>query len=121
MHSETTPILEETLGAIREILGPELDGITVERAVIGLFFTGVKLTNGIAGACATPIKTMFGARDAVSRQAQGTPGLRPRVEGARRQRYPPRRRHCCDECARRHLLTPAPGSRCRAALRHRCV
>src|SRR5215831_6234545 len=58
MHSETTPILEETLGAIREILGPELDGITVERAVIGLFFTGVKLANGIAGACATPIKTI---------------------------------------------------------------
>jgi len=58
MHSETTPILEETLGAIREILGPELDGITVERAVIGLFFTGVKLSNGIAGACATPIKTI---------------------------------------------------------------
>src|SRR5215813_10405388 len=58
MHSETTPILEETLGAIREILGPELDGITVERAVIGLFFTGVKLNNGIAGACATPIKTI---------------------------------------------------------------
>src|SRR5215472_1168207 len=58
MHSETTPILEETLGTIREILGPELDGITVERAVVGLFFTGVELSNGIAGACATPIKTI---------------------------------------------------------------
>src|SRR5919201_2861573 len=58
MHSTATPILEETLGAIREILGSELDGIAVERAVIGLFFTGVKLSNGIAGACATPIKTI---------------------------------------------------------------
>src|ERR1700756_4720621 len=58
MHSEATPILHETLGTIREILGPELDGLTVERAVIGLFFTGVKLNNGIAGACATPIKTI---------------------------------------------------------------
>jgi uncharacterized protein len=51
-------ILRETLTAIREILGPELAGLTVERAVVGLFFTGVKLSNGIAGACATPIKTI---------------------------------------------------------------
>src|ERR1700720_868029 len=58
MHSEATPILPETLGAIREILGSELDGIVVERAVVGLFFTGVELSNGIAGACATPIKTI---------------------------------------------------------------
>jgi hypothetical protein len=34
------------------------DGIAVERAVIGLFFTGVKLSTGHAGACATPIKTI---------------------------------------------------------------
>ena len=54
----STPILHETLHTIREILGSELDGITVERAVVGLFFTGVELSNGIAGACATPIKTI---------------------------------------------------------------
>lgn len=58
IQAEQTSILHETLAAIREILGAELDGITVERAVIGLFFTGVKLNNGIAGACATPIKTI---------------------------------------------------------------
>src|SRR5436190_6050375 len=52
------PILQETLAGITEILGAEVNGITVERAVIGLFFTGVKLSNGIAGACATPIKTI---------------------------------------------------------------
>ena len=51
-------ILRETLAAIPEILGPELDGLTVERAVIGLFFTGVKLSNSVAGACATPVKTI---------------------------------------------------------------
>jgi uncharacterized protein (DUF4213/DUF364 family) len=56
--SDSSLILHETIAAIPEILGPELDGITVERAVIGLFFTGVKLSNGIAGACATPIKTI---------------------------------------------------------------
>lgn len=51
-------ILHDTLAAIPEILGPELDGLTVERAAVGLFFTGVKLSNGITGACATPIKTI---------------------------------------------------------------
>jgi len=61
MENDDKAILPETLAAIREVLGPELDGITVERAVIGLFFTGVKLDNGIAGACATPIKTIPGA------------------------------------------------------------
>ena len=58
IQAERTSILHETLAAIPEILGPELDAITVERAVIGLFFTGVKLSDGSAGACATPIKTI---------------------------------------------------------------
>jgi uncharacterized protein (DUF4213/DUF364 family) len=58
MHDENVapPILRETLAAIAGILGSE--PIVVERAVVGLFFTGVKLTNGIAGACATPLQTI---------------------------------------------------------------
>jgi uncharacterized protein (DUF4213/DUF364 family) len=52
------PILAETIAAVTDILGPELDEIAVERAVIGLFFTGVKLSTGHAGACATPIKSI---------------------------------------------------------------
>ena len=51
-------ILTETVAAVTDILGRELDDIRVERAVIGLFFTGLKLTTGHAGACATPIKTI---------------------------------------------------------------
>ena len=51
-------ILAETIAAVTDILGAELDDIAVERAVIGLFFTGVKLSTGHAGACATPIKTI---------------------------------------------------------------
>jgi uncharacterized protein (DUF4213/DUF364 family) len=58
METGEKTILRETLAAISEILGPALDGLTVERAVVGLFFTGVKLSNGVAGACATPIKTI---------------------------------------------------------------
>jgi uncharacterized protein len=58
MINSSGAILRETLTAIPEILGPELDDLTVERAVVGLFFTGVQLSNGITGACATPIKTI---------------------------------------------------------------
>ncbi|MGH7094973.1 MAG: Rossmann-like domain-containing protein [Stellaceae bacterium] len=57
--TDTQPtILGETIAAIDTILGAELDHITIDRAVIGLFFTGVKLSTGHAGACATPIKTI---------------------------------------------------------------
>ena len=58
MQPRDKTILRETLDAIPGILGSELDELTVERSVVGLFFTGVKLSNGIAGACATPIKTI---------------------------------------------------------------
>ena len=47
-------ILTETIERVTDILGRELDRITIERAVVGLFFTGVKLTAGTAGTCATP-------------------------------------------------------------------
>ena len=32
--------------------------LCIERAVLGVFFTGVKLTNGMGGLCATPIKSV---------------------------------------------------------------
>jgi uncharacterized protein (DUF4213/DUF364 family) len=49
-------ILEESLGEVREVLGDDLDSITVERVVIGIFFSGVKLSDGSGGLCFTPIK-----------------------------------------------------------------
>jgi uncharacterized protein (DUF4213/DUF364 family) len=58
MPADSQPILHETLAAIAEILGPERNRITIERAVVGLFFTGIKLDNGSAGTAATPIKTI---------------------------------------------------------------
>lgn len=51
-------ILDETVAAIRDILADEIGAIMIERAVVGLFFTGVKLSTGQVGACATPIKTI---------------------------------------------------------------
>ena len=51
-------ILAEIIAGIEEILADDLDRITVERAAIGLFFTGVKLNTGAAGACATPLRSI---------------------------------------------------------------
>jgi len=51
-------ILKETWEAIRNNLGKDLETITVEKIVIGLFFTGVKLITGEGGLCFTPIKTI---------------------------------------------------------------
>lgn len=51
-------ILQETQEYIQTVLGDEINRITLERIVIGLFFTGVKLSNGVGGICFTPIKTI---------------------------------------------------------------
>lgn len=53
---EETGILQETVARIQSILGQTMDAITVERAVVGLFFSGVKLSNGEGGLCFTPVK-----------------------------------------------------------------
>lgn len=49
-------ILKESISYLEEILKDKLDNIVVERAVFGLFFSGVKLNNGYGGLCFTPIK-----------------------------------------------------------------
>ena len=58
MQTESSSILGDTITMIDAIFGSELDEITIERAVVGLFFTGVKLSNGTAGTSATPIKSI---------------------------------------------------------------
>jgi len=50
--------LSEAEEQVREILGAGLDDITVERAVFGLFFSGVKLSDGQGGLCFTPVKEL---------------------------------------------------------------
>jgi sigma 54 modulation protein/ribosomal protein S30EA len=54
-------ILEETIFEIKEKMGKELENIYVERVVFGLFFTGVKLSNGEGGLSYTPLKALSGA------------------------------------------------------------
>jgi uncharacterized protein (DUF4213/DUF364 family) len=71
-----TGILNETIGRVTDILGRDLAGITVKRAVIGLFFTGVKLDAGTAGTCVTPRDAVPGdVCCPVSARAVGYQGL----------------------------------------------
>jgi uncharacterized protein (DUF4213/DUF364 family) len=51
-------ILEEAALLVRQYLGDDFESISVERVVVGLFFTGVKLSNGCGGICYTPIKDL---------------------------------------------------------------
>lgn len=59
-HASYQPgdILKETLEQVRLRLGDVLEALTVERVVLGLFFTGVKLSDGTGGLCFTPIKAI---------------------------------------------------------------
>jgi uncharacterized protein (DUF4213/DUF364 family) len=55
---EDGTVLSETIDEIESTLGDDLSRITVERLALGLFFTGVKLNTGAAGACATPLRSI---------------------------------------------------------------
>jgi uncharacterized protein len=83
-------ILNEAIDAVTDILGRELEGIAVERAVIGLFFTGVKLTAEVAGTCATPRDAVRGdIRCPISaRAASGRLHRRPGTHRASRSASP---------------------------------
>jgi uncharacterized protein (DUF4213/DUF364 family) len=51
-------LLADLHATVVERLGAEAESLTLERAVLGIFFTGVKLANGAGGLCATPIKSV---------------------------------------------------------------
>jgi uncharacterized protein (DUF4213/DUF364 family) len=55
MNNEMS-LLREVVSSIETRLEEELDNIVVERAVFGLFFSGVKLSTGHGGLCFTPVK-----------------------------------------------------------------
>lgn len=54
--SQPGAILREVIDQLQVVLGDKIDILTIERVVIGLFFTGVKLNTGQGGLCFTPIK-----------------------------------------------------------------
>jgi uncharacterized protein (DUF4213/DUF364 family) len=49
-------ILEEAAQLVKQKLNGDFEDITIEKVVIGLFFTAVKLSSGAGGVCYTPIK-----------------------------------------------------------------
>ena len=49
-------ILNETARQVKNKLALEYDTLTIKRLVIGVFFTGVKLSNGAGGVSYTPVK-----------------------------------------------------------------
>ncbi len=51
-------ILDDAAQLVKKSLGDDFQGLTIERLVVGLFFTGVKLSNGAGGICFTPIKAI---------------------------------------------------------------
>ena len=54
-------ILDQTLECAKEILGAQALDLKIERAVVGLFFSGVKLQGGACGLSYTPLKSLSGA------------------------------------------------------------
>jgi len=49
-------ILQETARRVKQKLGSDFEKLAVERVAVGLFFTGVKLSDGTGGVSYTPVK-----------------------------------------------------------------
>ena len=49
-------ILQSTAQLVKQKLGAEFEQLAIDRVAVGLFFTGVKLTNGAGGVSYTPVK-----------------------------------------------------------------
>jgi uncharacterized protein (DUF4213/DUF364 family) len=70
----TGTILDEAAKTLRGLYGRDLHDLVIERLVVGVFFVGVKLTNGCGGVAYTPPEVI---RSAGSRILKGsTPTIR---------------------------------------------
>ncbi len=49
-----TPILNDAEAVLRQVLGTNLNSLTIDRLVIGVFFVGVRLSSGFGGIAYTP-------------------------------------------------------------------
>lgn len=57
-ESPTPSLLRELHDEVLRRLGDDAHTLRIERAVLGIFFTGTKLDNGAGGLCATPVKSV---------------------------------------------------------------
>ncbi|MGB3393471.1 MAG: DUF364 domain-containing protein [Stenotrophomonas sp.] len=56
--SPAPSLLRELHEEVLQRLGDDARSLRIERAVLGIFFTGAKLDNGVGGLCATPVKSV---------------------------------------------------------------
>lgn len=67
-------VLNEAADTLRSLYGSELDSLAIERLVVGVFFTGVKLTNGCGGVAYTPPEIIHSAGSRILKGS--TPAIR---------------------------------------------
>lgn len=73
-NGSSRQILDEAAETLRGLYGADLDTLAIERLVVGIFFTGVKLSNGCGGVAYTPPDVI---RNAGNRILKGsTPTIR---------------------------------------------
>ena len=68
-------ILEETARLVKDRLASEYEALIVERVMMGVFFTGVQLSNGAGGLSYTPVKDIPQAAPAIISLISLPPGL----------------------------------------------
>jgi uncharacterized protein (DUF4213/DUF364 family) len=73
-------ILDEAALALRGLYGNKLDGMAIERLVVGVFFVGVKLSNGCGGVAYTPPEVVRSAGNRILK------GSTPLIRGMRASR-----------------------------------
>ena len=62
------PILDETAQTLRGLYGTTLDDLVIERLVVGVFFIGVKLSNGCGGVAYTPPEVIRNAGNRILKE-----------------------------------------------------
>ena len=59
LNAESDSLLAELHADVLDALGTSaVEHLRIARAVLGIFFTGVQLDNGVGGLCATPVKSV---------------------------------------------------------------
>ena len=74
---EVAPILAEAAAVLQDAYGQSLEALTIERLVVGVFFVGIKLSNGRGGVAYTPPEAVQNAGRRILR------GGSPTVRGMR--------------------------------------
>jgi uncharacterized protein (DUF4213/DUF364 family) len=73
-QKRSDPILNEASARLRELYGSSLEGLYIERLVVGVLFVGVKFSNGRAGVAYTPPEVIIDAGNRILRST--TPAIR---------------------------------------------